>query len=294
METIELSAWSDYREAVLEFCSRHQRGTKSSAGVAREVLFRGQTNASWPLETTLERMMPREISAREYVRMASKCAPQLESLSGRDWGQMWDTLADRVEEDELMLKLPALDYLIYLRHRGFPSPLLDWTTSPYVAAYFAFRTRSKPSDRVSVYAFAERPNDSKIWSAGEPRIESIGPYVNTDARHYAQKARYTYCTRFDPDLERHYFACHHSAIERSGDHQDILCKFTVPASERIAALRELADYNIDDFTLFQDEDALVRSVAMKELELEEQMETSPSPLESARSSRAQLGGEGTS
>jgi FRG domain len=34
--------------------------------------------------------------------------------------------------------LPAYDLLIYTRHHGFPSPLLDWTRSAYIAAFFTF------------------------------------------------------------------------------------------------------------------------------------------------------------
>jgi hypothetical protein len=74
-------------------------------------------------------------------------------------------------------KVLAYSYMAHLRHNGFPSPLLDWTRSPYVAAFFAF---SKPqSDEVAIYGFAESPNNSKFGSSTEPQIQLLGQYVKT-------------------------------------------------------------------------------------------------------------------
>jgi hypothetical protein len=267
----ELDSWAQFGHAIRELCDSYDRGKVSELGTRNEVLFRGHSNGAWPLVTTLERATVTEFDVIRYVELAARCAPKLESLSGLRWGlPEWPELRETIRQSmsEMGFRIPCYEYLIYLRHHGFPSPLLDWTTSPYVAAYFAYSQRTT-ADTVAVYALIETPKGVKSWSVGGPVISTVGPYVRTDGRHFAQKARYTYCTRWDAEAERHFYDCHHLAMDSSGEEQDVLVKFVLPSSERLMALRELGDYNIDHFTLFQSEDALVATLALDEFELEQ-------------------------
>src|SRR5262249_15416048 len=152
------------------------------------------------------------------------------------------------------------DLWVYLRHLGFPSPLLDWSESPYVAQFFAFETQRKV-DRVAVYVFIERVGTTKGGIVGEARIDLQGPYTRSHRRHYQQQAWYTIATEFY-NKKAHCFLPHNKVFENEEEpNQDILYKITLPMKDRLDALKKLYEYNITSFSLFGSEDALVNMLA---------------------------------
>src|SRR5262249_33511763 len=93
------------------------------------LLFRGQENSVWPLATTLERGGYVGMSLSDYYRVISALRPQIETLTGARWKPM--PAYHRVEEwmekpGEFCVDLvnvhgvPGYDYMVYLRHHGFP------------------------------------------------------------------------------------------------------------------------------------------------------------------------------
>lgn len=118
----------------------------------------------------------------------------------RKWTADYDGLSLKLWAgmDEL-----AYDFLAHLRYQGFPSPLLDWTGSPYVAAYFAF-ARAQRSERVSIYVFVERPKNMKIGGSVEPTIHGFGPNIRTQKRHFRHQSRYTMCVKYNAPMDWHF------------------------------------------------------------------------------------------
>lgn len=205
----------------------------------------------------------------QYLNRAIRGVKEIESFTGNDWHtKPFPEMEKEIKEtqDTFRVCLPSYDYLVYLRHHGFPSPLLDWTESPYIAAFFAF-SESVKSKRVAIYCYIETPESVKGGTGGAPMITVKGPYVKTHKRHFAQKAWYTIATKWEDSEERHYF-CKHEDIFNSNEYdkinkQDVLIKIELPTRMRKEALKELSDHNINFFTLFQNEDSLIKTIAMK-------------------------------
>jgi hypothetical protein len=268
MEQIDVETWEAFEEQLTKLRRKHRRH--------RALVFRGLADSQWPLTTTLERYTDWEMPFMGYYRTIAASEPQIRTFTRTEWDPIdsfpdVDKIASQYDSFDIHLwggQLRALGYMAYLRHHGFPSPLMDWTRSPYIAAFFAFRPpAASPLQRVSIFAYCEEPASTKSWSSGESRIFRMGPHVRTARRHHLQQGEYTMCLLWNGDTGWR-FVRHETVFDRNEKNQDALWKFTVPWTEREKIMRVLDDHNVNAFSLFESDDALLETLALRRFVLE--------------------------
>jgi len=225
MQDIHVETWEEFEGHLQKLLLERAQRRETTALHISPFLFRGHADASWPLRTSLERYVQEPPTIEEYYQIIHAAKPQIKTYTSLSWNIPAPTNYARWldGQDTLVFgQFPAYDYMVYLRHHGFPSPLLDWTRSPYVAAYFAFMDASEKVKNVAIYAYWEAVGHGKSGAKGSPCIESLGPYVHSHRRHFLQQSQYTICSVWKDGIW--HFAQHDDVLASSNTHQQFPVK----------------------------------------------------------------------
>jgi hypothetical protein len=203
-------------------------------------LFRGIGNADWSLSSSFD---------RRFSSLGRDQRLQLWEELIHEWRRSCEEtgVPDAVVHDDQ--KLWALG-----QHNGLPTRLLDWTTSPYIAAFFAFQgcVLQLPEEfsHVAIWALhLENP----VWSR-EMGVEIVTAPTLENIRLRNQSGKFT--------LSRTPFASLEEYVEQFAT-DPALTKVVLPASEAVPALPDLDSMGINNYHLFPDFMGLANRATMR-------------------------------
>jgi hypothetical protein len=233
VRTISYPSWVEFKRDL--FLELYPRGRFNRG----QYLFRGAGDADWTLSTAFDRRFA-DVPLEPRMRLWA-------DLIG-EWRQgcLDAGVPATVTDDERALW--ALG-----QHHGLPTRMLDWSMSPYVAAFFAFRSHLlRGPGRVGQAAVWVLHLDDPVWTAGG--VEVVAAPVAANHRLRNQAGRFTLCRAAVTCLEEY--------VERltAGT---ALTRCLIPTDEAAVALADLDAMGITDHELFPDLTGLADLATMR-------------------------------
>ena len=216
--------------------------------------FRGERDARWPLYSSLSRYL-------QNFHVHKDAWPQQEARILRIFKRKAHQFLDRPPEWD-----DDFQWLALMQHHGAPTRLIDFSWSPYVAAFFALertvadgvvwalnpaRIDSSRASRSTRMDPRVPGNFGRYFLKGNHRLIWMGEPYTMNRRLIAQSGTFAVPGLLDVPLEE-------ILVGRAPD--TVLAKLILSNSVREVGMRELYRMNITYATLFPDLDGLARSM----------------------------------
>jgi hypothetical protein len=230
VQEVELFSWDYFTDFIYDKLLNYEK-----------YVFRGHRRSEWKLESTLNRQLRQASLASKADRTKAHLAAFKYASRGRRGAN-----PSKLNSEN--------DWWALGQHFGLSTPLLDWTSSPYVGAFFAFEKKKHDDTarRVILALSSNVEEKSEEIAKATPEgqnpevVQFIRPLSDENPRLVNQSGLFTRAplgTDIESWVRQHF---------KDSKNNAYLIKITVPSSDRIKALIELNRMNINYLTLFPD------------------------------------------
>jgi hypothetical protein len=223
-ETVQCGNWQDFKKKILSRLYAQEPFCRGA------FLFRGQRDHTWTLKSSYDRWF-------ELTRLSeSYRVPLAEQLLDRFKNDMEGISTFAPLQDRMQV-------LALAQHHGLPTRLLDWSESPYIAAFFAFAEsleRASANSNVAIWGLDTR---SYVWKGRGVNLLTVPNDRNLRLRN--QDGRFTLLESSATSLEDH-------IASLAGEEPWPLYRFSIPATEARNALNELDIMGINASRIYPD------------------------------------------
>lgn len=298
IETVTVTTWDEV--------------IKVLKGIPPRWVFRGQASSEWSLKSSLERVVEGWIpNLQEAIGGALEPSSQmLDDMMGTTSGNKVDPqdynerfvpaflgrsvdMVRHVEEQALyrfrsqahqylsaeQIPTNLLEWFALMQHHGAPTRLVDWTHSPYIAAYFAMENAS---EMCSVWCIDTPWFVDRAVERFRESVDENSPFRDLDTAvpdsilfEQVVRCRLKGVFPVIPDLANRRLGVQQGLFVALGDTRtdfmgnvssygetsaDHVVKVDIPKSVRAEALEDLHRMNIDRSTLFPGIDGFAQSI----------------------------------
>jgi len=156
-------AWQEHRVTWTKFTHLIEDTLYQGIATSMGLLFRGHGDSEWLLEPKLRRLL------RKYGPFTPEAALLAEKQAFRSL--LYYSSVHEIPSHVMKKSAPILLHS-FLAHHGAPTRLLDWTYSPYIAAYFAVADPQKWDCDGAVFVVPETPLNRSSCKAYKIEFEA--------------------------------------------------------------------------------------------------------------------------